>query len=525
MYAILMNKTILSNDIILYNPITLIEGRIDKKYHLFNTKESRDFYSATDSNFILSELTECYAYPITKEELLKKYPTKSLQEAKIKYQNEIFSNFNFGLGSLDDTSFNIFKLPVGELMELLTAPSLSTTYYNGSITIPKKQLYMLTQLKNEKTLKKFIDQNQRRIAALKKSESQKQETTNHPQSQKVKPVNVITKEKEIVNPNIRRDIDSEELESYLKDNIKGQDEQIETLVTVISDNYKTKNRYLIQRPLLLGPSGSGKTETLMLLADYLKVPFTKYSTPTLSATGYVGKDIDDLLQAAYKNSKNNLSLCGESLVFLDEFDKIAMCGNEVSDKSVQNLLLNFLDGMVYEVPLSTSGVKTVKIDTTFMNIVVGGAFSELLTQKEKNMGFIIDKKKNQQLTDKDIVSYGFTREIVGRLNPKILYNQLTDADLETILLNSKLSPLKLKQQFYQEVYNTNLLYTKDYVKSIITKTREDETGARALKQIVFSSLYDVSRTLQQKSNRNKYKEVIVDKQTVDNPKVYTLRKK
>ena len=82
----------------------------------------------------------------------------------------------------------------------------------------------------------------------------------------------------------------------------GQDKNIENLVTVISDNYKTSDPHLIQRPLVMGPSGVGKTETLKLLAEYLDIPFTKYSTPTLSGAGYVGKDIDDI----FKNGLSKL---------------------------------------------------------------------------------------------------------------------------------------------------------------------------------------------------------------------------
>ena len=165
-------------------------------------------------------------------------------------------------------------------------------------------------------------------------------------------------------------------------------EQIERLVTVIADNYKTTNPYLIQRPLIIGPSGVGKTETLKLIAEYLKIPFTRYSTPTLSGTGYRGKDIESILRMVYQNAGKKIKACNESLIFLDEIDKIAERGRDVSDEAVQNLLLNFLDGTVYDVEID-QGI-TVNIDTTLMNIVFGGAFEDMLNDEE----FINEYKGN-----------------------------------------------------------------------------------------------------------------------------------
>ena len=115
---------------------------------------------------------------------------------------------------------------------------------------------------------------------------------------------------------------------------------------------------------MIGPSGVGKTETLKLMAEYLDIPFTRYSTPTLSGSGYVGNDIDDILRLAYYNSGRKEKICNESLIFLDEFDKINMRGSDVSDKAVQNLLLNFLDGTVYGVEVN-SGYR-VQLDTTLI---------------------------------------------------------------------------------------------------------------------------------------------------------------
>ena len=218
-----------------------------------------------------------------------------------------------------------------------------------------------------------------------------------------------------------------------------------------------------------------------------------------------------------------VACCGEYSLFLDEFDKIANRGLEVSDVAVQNLLLNFLDGTVYDVSLTS--YDKIKIDTTFMNIVLGGAFVDILKDKNKKLGFNNSSEEDLTVTDKDIIDFGFIPEIVGRISPKIMYNNLTKEDLKNILKKGKLSPILLKQQFYKDVYNIDLKCTDDYIDGILEIATSNDTGARELKQLVYTSLLDVSHALQSKSNRGKYSEVIVDKEILSNNKVYTLKKR
>ena len=494
MYAMLMKKENLSNGGFLFNPVTVIEGSLNEEYGAFIDKFNNEFSLIDEFSFAISELAEGVYFVSTEEELISKYGVATKEEALKYYQDDIFDSFTFGLNSDKDVEkLDIYKLSLSDLKELASNSDLNSSCYNGNISIPKRKLYMLTQLKDEAASNK---------------------------------VSVVTKSKDgsnVKNKNIRRDIDTDELEAYLKERVIGQDAQIESLVTVISDNYKTSDPHLIERPLIMGPSGVGKTETLKLLAEYLEIPFTKYSTPTLSGSGYVGKDIDDILKMAYQNASRNIKKCEESLIFLDEFDKIANRGLEVSDVAVQNLLLNFLDGTVYDVGLTS--YDKIKIDTTFMNIVLGGAFVDILKDKNKKLGFNNSREEDLTVTDKDIINFGFIPEIVGRISPKIMYNNLTKEDLKNILKQGKLSPILLKQQFYKDVYGVDLAYTDDYIDGILEIATSNDTGARELKQLVYTSLLDVSHTLQSKRNRGKYGQVIVGKETLDDNKVYTLKKR
>ena len=519
MYAMLMKKENLSNGGFCFNPVTVIEGELNEEYGAFIDKFNNEFSLIDDLSFAISELVEGVYFISSEEELISKYSAVTIEEALKYYQDDIFDSFTFGLNSEKRVEkLDIYQLSLSDLKELASNSKLNSSYYNGMVSIPKRKLFMLTQLKDEKDLKDFIEEIQKDFKELEREEKEAKDKENE-----IKLVNINTNKTNIKNKNIRRDIDTDELESYLKMRVIGQDKNIENLVTVISDNYKTSDPHLIQRPLVMGPSGVGKTETLKLLAEYLDIPFTKYSTPTLSGAGYVGKDIDDILKMAYQNSSRNIKKCEESLIFLDEFDKIANRGLEVSDVAVQNLLLNFLDGTVYDVNLTN--YDRIKIDTTFMNIVLGGAFVDILKDKNRKLGFNNDDPLDLSVTDKDIIDFGFIPEIVGRVSPKIMYNNLTKEDLKNILVKGKLSPILLKQQFYKEVYGVDLKYTDDYIDAILEIATSNDTGARELKQIVYTSLLDVSHTLQGKSNRGKYSEVVVDKEILSDNKVYTLKKR
>lgn len=508
MYAMLMKKVNLSSGGFLFNPVTVIEGDLNEEYGAFIDKFNNEFCLIDELSFAISELVEGVYFVSSKEELISKYSAVTIEEALKYYQDDIFDSFTFGFDNEKCVEkIDIYQLSLFDLKELVNNSNLNSSYYNGIGNIPKSKLYMLTQLKDEKDFKKL----------------ERKEGETGDKEKDIKIVNINTNTANTKNKNIRRDIDTDELEAYLEMRIIGQDKNIENLVTVISDNYKTNNPHLIQRPLVMGPSGVGKTETLRLLAEYLEIPFTKYSTPTLSGSGYVGKDIDDILKMVYQNSGRNIKKCEESLIFLDEFDKIANRGLEVSDVAVQNLLLNFLDGTVYDVNLTN--YDRVKIDTTFMNIVLGGAFVDILKDKNRKLGFNNDDSFDLTVTDKDIIDFGFIPEIVGRVSPKIMYNKLSNQDLKNILLKGKLSPILLKQQFYKEAYDVILQCTDDYVEGVLEIATSNDTGARELKQIVYTSLLDVSHTLQRSSNRGKYSEVVVDKEILSDNKVYTLKKR
>ncbi len=532
-YAVLMKKEAKRDDFFVYHPITIIEGKEDRIKGIFKIGKQA-FFSAEDLNFGLSELSECYAYTINMEDLCNRYDDNNIENCKDFFLEEIFESMHVGIINNINNKIELHQIPYEQFYDLIQNPILSSYKFGETVTMTKQMLYMLTQNKSPKDLDNTIKKIESGMEKLKKQKeingTTKIELAPNGELSKIIETNKKSPTIKItpaINPNIRRDIDIAELETFVKERIVGQDECIEDLITIIAENYRTKDRKQIQRPLIIGPTGCGKTETIETIAEYLQIPYTKYSTPSLSAAGYEGKNIDDILKIVYQNSNYNEKRAEESILFLDEIDKIAKRGRDVSDEAVQNLLLTFLDGQEYDVSINQQ--KHVKINTTLMNIICGGAFSDMLSSKDKILGFTNNTKETPNeryyhATTQDLVNYGFIPEFIGRMPNKLFFKKLTREDKLRILKTSKISPLTLKQQFYMQTYGVDLQYDQTYLDELINISEQLDTGARSLKESVCNSLIKVSHTLQLKENQNIYKKVYVTGETVKNNRVYQLKK-
>ncbi len=159
MYAMLMKKENLSNGGFLFNPVTVIEGSLNEEYGAFIDKFNNEFSLIDELSFVISELVEGVYFVSTEEELISKYGVATIEEALKHYQDDIFDSFTFGLNSDKEVEkLDIYKLSLSDVKELVSNPKLNSSYYNGNISIPKRKLYMLTQLKDEKALREFINQ-------------------------------------------------------------------------------------------------------------------------------------------------------------------------------------------------------------------------------------------------------------------------------------------------------------------------------------------------------------------------------
>ena len=288
-------------------------------------------------------------------------------------------------------------------------------------------------------------------------------------------------------------------------------------------NYRTSNPQEIKKGLLIGPTGCGKTEILNIIADYLAIPFTNYSAPDLSSAGYVGKDIDDILRRTYFNAFKDVEQAENGILFIDEIDKLAR--NHDQEINPQPSLLKLIEGHEYSVKVAPE--VEITIDTSLMSILCGGAFEDLEKEKRKSLGFIqnnLSTKNRDKYTNQELINYGLMPEFIGRMSNVFFLNQLTDEDLANILLHSKISPLLLEQARIQKEFHVNLRWDQSYIQEIITQSRELNSGARSLKRLVASSLIDLEFELLKKKNQNRFSEAVVSQETLEDNKVYTLKK-
>jgi ATP-dependent Clp protease ATP-binding subunit ClpX len=310
-----------------------------------------------------------------------------------------------------------------------------------------------------------------------------------------------------------------EIFEYLDKFVIGQDKAKKMLSVTAHNHYK---RLMIYKEsdyekkldktnlMLLGPTGSGKTYLVKKLAEYLKVPCFVADANSLTAAGYVGKDVDSLIEGLVDAAQGNYDAAGTGIIFIDEFDKIAKRkipgkNRDVGGEAVQQALLKLVEGTKVEVERST-GFSKVKfqIDTSNILIIVGGAFVDLeeIVAKRLKVGpttnFGFGAALNQTTEDmgllhltkpEDLEEFGFIPEILGRIPLIGVLDELTEEDLVNIL--SKVENNLIFQ--YKELFNhseINLEVNDDSLSEIAKLAKQQKTGARGLRSILENVLLD-----------------------------------
>lgn len=327
-------------------------------------------------------------------------------------------------------------------------------------------------------------------------------------------------------------IDNFAMEKYLKERIFENDDIIEDICTTIAMNYSAKDPSQVEALLSIGPTGSGKSETYNLISQYLGVPLTIYDCTSLTAAGYVGKDIEDVLKKVYINSGGDKEKAEKSILVFDEFDKLAKRGSDVKDEQVQNALLKVLDGHKYTVSLEKNGGKSVELDTSFMTIAACGAFPDIFDKKKKAsqpLGFssgtnIKDENDMFTVTTEELVKFGMLAELIGRFDDPFVYKELNELDLRRILTESKNSFLLLKANRFLTQFNTQLIWDDTYLDAIIEEAIKKKTGGRSLKKTIAASLKKCDRELLSLRNQegDKPRVLKLTADTVKNNRRFTI---
>ena len=316
-----------------------------------------------------------------------------------------------------------------------------------------------------------------------------------------------------------------ELKEYLDQYVIGQDQAKKILSVAVYNHYKRvkfekeledKENVSLDKSniLMMGPTGTGKTLLARTLATRLSVPFAIADATTITEAGYVGEDVENILLKLIQAADDDISAAEHGIIFLDEVDKIAKKGEnvsitrDVSGEGVQQALLKIIEGTVASVPPQGGrkhpNQEMLKIDTRNILFICGGAFVGLDRIIEKrmdtsSMGFgknVGDSRDKDLATlysnvlPDDLIKFGLIPEFIGRLPIHVALNELHVEDLERILTEPKNSIIR-QYQATMKLDNVELEFTKDAIHSIAQTAFDQKTGARGLRSIVETIMTDI----------------------------------